>query len=93
MPIKDLSRAAAELESAIQDQASSRTKRVSTSKALDDNLAELSEIAEAAGRGRENTLADDAPVMAVWKTTRKLQRSSPRPSDPTPQTETYSGMM
>jgi hypothetical protein len=84
LPIDDLNRAAAELESALQEQASSRTIRVSTSKALDDNLAECLKLLKRLDAIVKNTLEEGAPVMAEWTTTRRLRRFSPRSPDPEP---------
>jgi hypothetical protein len=83
--IEDIHRSAGDLEAAIQEQASSRTKRVSTSKALDDNFVECLKLLTRLDAVVKNTLGDDAPVMAEWKITRKLRRSSPRSPDPQPE--------
>jgi hypothetical protein len=76
--IDDLHEAANGLEAAIQEQASNKTKRVSTGKALNDNLAECLKLLIRLDAVVKNTLVDNELALAEWNTARRVRRVSSR---------------
>jgi hypothetical protein len=83
--IDDLHEAANGLEAAIQEQASNKTKRVSTGKALNDNLGECLKLLIRLDAVVKNTLVDNEAVLTEWNTARRVRRGTSRSSSPQPE--------
>ena len=86
--IENLQKAVADLERAIEEQVSSKTKQTAATTALEEDFARCQALVMRVDAVVENTLGNDVAVMAEWKLRRCIPRRSsqpdaePQPSEP-----------
>jgi hypothetical protein len=85
--IENLQNAIADLERAIEQQVSSKTSQTSATTALEEDFAKCQALLKRVDAVVENTLGNDAAVMAEWRSRRRIPRRSSQPAAETQPSE------